>query len=121
MYPSQVRYLKKNPVVSFRLKKEEKEKLDKIADLEGKTPGQYVRDFLNGLVEKREKEKEIYDNGFKNGYEKGKKDWQIWYPCNVCGQPIFIKPRSESHKDLARYMKSEGWGHTSCHDQQEEA
>ena len=120
-YPSQKRYLDKNPVVSFRLTKEEKEKLDAIADGEDMTPGQYVRNFLKGIIDEREKEHELYDRAFHDGLDEGEKVWQIWYYCNVCGEQIDIEPQSESHKKIIRLMKESRWGHKSCHDKKKEA
>lgn len=52
-FPSQVRYQKKKPVVSFRLTSEKK--LEEIAKLDGMSIGQYVRNFLHGIVIERKK------------------------------------------------------------------
>ena len=57
--PSKKKYQAKNPTVSFRLKKEDKKKLKKIASREGMTAGQYVRNCLKGIVEERETEAKI--------------------------------------------------------------
>jgi len=65
IYPSQGKYDAKNPVVSFRLTEEDKKKLEEMASREGMTRGQYVRDFLKGIVEKRETEAKIRKDGFK--------------------------------------------------------
>ena len=48
------------------------------------------------------------------GYGRGKKAWQVWYPCNVCGEPIVIKSNGDSHQALMGYMKEHGWGHNAC-------
>ena len=118
MYPSQERYIAKNPVVSFRLTKEDKEKLEDIAERENTTVGQYVRDFLKGIIEERETEMDIYTEGANDGYEKGKEDWQIWFDCNVCGEPCAIKPGSKAHKEIIKHL--ENWGHEECIDKQKE-
>jgi len=70
-YPSQKKYYGENPTVSFRLKEEDKKKLEEMASREGMTRGQYVRDFLKGIVEKRETEAKIRKDGFKNGRKEG--------------------------------------------------
>lgn len=118
-YPSQERYLAKNPVVSFRLAKGDKEKLEEIAAKDGKTPGQYVREFLRGIVVARGREDEIYDRGFSAGYNRGKEEWRFWFYCSVCQKPIFVKPKSEIHKTLVTLLKKKGWGHKACHEQKQ--
>ncbi|HIH96807.1 MAG TPA: ribbon-helix-helix protein, CopG family [Thermoplasmata archaeon] len=143
-YPSQKRYYANNPTVSFRLPKELKEKLEKLAERGGMTKGQYVRDFLEGVVTEREKEDKIYADGFKDGqkegleegYKKGREDWQIGLNCSVCGKQGYIKPQSELHKLILEerivFLKKEclsqsglhkmllegvptiSWGHEDC-------
>ena len=101
--------------MSFRLKKEEKEKLEAIAEIEGMTVSQYVRDFLKGIIAEREKGDGIYRKWFNAGYEKGRKDWQIWYYCSVCGKLLFVEPNGGEHKQIVEFLKNQGWGHKSCH------
>lgn len=113
-YPSQARYFASHPVVSFRLKKEERERLVEIAEREGKTLGQYVRDFLHGIIAERANEDAI----FSRGYRQGKKDWGIWFYCAVCGKPIMIRPNSEGHEAVIELFKMNGWGHSSCIDEE---
>lgn len=54
------------------------------------------------------------DEGYEDGLELAKEEYEITYPCSVCGKPIAMKPRSESHKAMIGYMKEHGWGHGSC-------
>ena len=99
-YPSQKKYYAKNPTVSFRLNKEDRKKLEEIASREDMTVGQYVRNYLKGIVEKRETEAKIRKDGFdkgrneglEEGYKKGMKDWQIWVDCVTCKKPHYIRP-----------------------------
>ena len=42
-FPSQVRYHKNNPVLSFRLSREDKDQLEEIAKMDDMSGGQYVR------------------------------------------------------------------------------
>ena len=132
-YPSQKKYYAKNPTVSFRLTEEDKKKLEEMASREDMTVGQYVRDFLKGIVEKRETEakirndgrkdgfddgrKEGFDDGrkegFKEGYKKGMNDWAIWFECRKCGKPCYIEPGDEAaRKEISTMFV--GWGHKSC-------
>ena len=65
-------------MVSFRLKEEDKKKLEEMASREDMTVGQYVRNHLKGIVEERETEAKIrkdgFDKGRKDGFDKGRKD-----------------------------------------------
>jgi flagellar biosynthesis/type III secretory pathway protein FliH len=133
-YPSQERYDENNPSVSFRVPKLLLEKLKTMAAREGKTPGQYVRDFLTGKVEERENEASIYQAGYdegrakgeEEGYKRGVEDGrsagreatQIWFPCSVCGKQMHVVPGSELHKEIMQYVKRAGWGHAACIDEQ---
>ena len=94
-YSSQERYFASHPVVIFRLKEEERERLVEIAEREDKTVGQYVRDFLRGIIAERANEDSFFNKGYKQGK---KKDWGIWFYCAVCGEPIMIRPNSEGHE-----------------------
>ena len=103
-------------MVSFRLKEEDKKKLEEMASREDMTVGQYVRNHLKGIVEERETEAKIRKDGFKNGrkdgfdkgrnegfkegYENGKKDWQILVDCVTCKKPHYIRPNDTVHKEI---------------------
>jgi len=139
-YPSQGKYDANNPPVSFRVSKEERKQLEEMASREGMTAGQYVRDFLKGIVEERETEAKIrkdgFDNGrneglkegrkdgfddgrkegFKEGYKNGMNDWQIWYPCSYCNDSVYIRPMDEAHDVILKFFLTLGWGHKSCTD-----
>jgi len=43
---------------------------------------------------------QCYQEGYSRGYEQGKKDCQIWYFCDQCGDRIDVSPDSNSHKAL---------------------
>jgi len=58
---------------------------------------------------------EAYRRGYRDGYEKGRLDHAIWYYCAICGGKIYVKPNSNSHMAIMKYMKEHKWGHTSCH------
>jgi predicted DNA-binding protein len=96
-YPSQERYQADNPTVSFRLPKEDKDRLEEIAKMEGTTIGQYVRDFLKGIVE----EKKGYYEGYNEGLKKGRESWKIQWDCSVCGNVHVIQPNSWVHELIA--------------------
>ena len=54
------------------------------------------------------------DEGFENGYNQAREEFEITYLCSVCGRPIDMKPGGEGHKAMVTYMKENGWGHKSC-------
>ena len=58
---------------------------------------------------------EAYNKGYRDGYERGRLDYAIWYYCAVCGEKIYVRPNSNSHMAIIRYMKEDRWGHTTCH------
>jgi len=101
-YPSQERYYENNPSVTFRVPKELKEKLEKLAEQEDKAVGQYVREYLEGMVTEREKEDKIYERGFNEGRNRGKEIWRIWFNCYICNLEFVIVPNSEEHEKIKR-------------------
>jgi len=64
---------------------------------------------------------QAYNNGIKlgetQGYEKGKKDWIIEFPCHICAKPLYIPPNSDCHKAITTYLKDNRWGHANCNKQ----
>jgi len=71
LFPSQIRYLEKNPVISFRLKKEEKEKLDEIVKDTNTSVSKWVSDFVRGKVENEEEKLRLLEEN--KVLEKGNK------------------------------------------------
>ena len=119
LYPSQIRYLDKNPIVSFHLKKEEKEKLEKMVTQSGKTVSQFVRECITKNIEKESKSYDTgydrgYEEGRKKGYRKGMSDWKIWYLCARCDKRLYIKPNQEIHQVIKQYLEQQGWAHEAC-------
>jgi hypothetical protein len=55
-------------------------------------------------------------NGYDKGHKKAKKNYGIWFNCSVCNQPIYITPNSEPHRCVSKFLRSQGWGHSSCHE-----
>jgi len=60
-----------------------------------------------------------YQRGYNEGTSKGKKDYGVWFNCKVCNQPIYILPNSEPHRLVSEFLRSRGWGHSSCHEKRE--
>ena len=97
LYPSQIRYLKENPTITFRMKKEEKERIKQMANKSGKSVSQLVRTALLDLEEK-------FSESYNNAYNKGVNDWAIWCFCWTCKKPIYIKPKSDDHNKIIKKM-----------------
>ena len=83
------------------------------------------------LSELNKAKKTFEDKGYDKGYSDGDviglrvgralgldqatREWRISYPCNVCGEPIHLKPERESTKAAVEFL-SQSWGHSSCHE-----
>ncbi len=98
LFPSQIRYLERNPIVSFRLKKEEKEKLEEIVKNTNTSVSKWVSDFVRGKVENEEEKLKLLEEnkGLKNTIEnlRTKIGTTIRFkiPCSVCGKDFVVAP-----------------------------
>ena len=100
LYPYQIRYLKENPTITFRMKKDEKERIKQMANKSGKSVSELVRIALLDLEEN-------FSETYNNSYTKGMNDWSIWCFCWKCNKSIYIKPRSEEHNKIIERMKGD--------------
>ena len=98
LFPSQIRYLEKNPVISFRLKKEEKEKLEEIVKETNTSVSKWVSDFVRGKVENEDeklrllKENKALEKANKKLRTKIGTIIRFKVPCSVCGKDIVVTP-----------------------------
>jgi len=113
LYPSQIRYYDEHPAVTFRLRKEEKKRIELLAERTGKSVSTLVSEALLGA---EKNDSEIYEKGFNDGYNQAVREWKIFYFCKICGEMIYVVPCSDSHGALIDYMDEHGWGHKECHD-----
>ena len=115
--PSREKYEEANPVVSFRVSRELYDRLEAVKQAEGKS----ITDVLNvgvGLLEvKIRKEKEIRDQAYEEGWEKGVDEacniFLVTYSCSVCGKEIEVTTDDEK-RAIRTYMREYGWGHADC-------
>jgi len=115
--PARVRYEQSHPTVSCRLSKDEYDLLKLcLDDLGGVSFADFVRDSLKIVQLRVPETREIKEKARKGGYERGKKEHQIWYYCNICKQRIDVEPNDDSHKAMISFMEEHGWGHTRCHE-----
>ena len=115
IYPSQRRYNERNPKMNFRMKKEEKEKLEKMMELSGKNLSDLVRTALLGLEKDFSKAyKKAHSEGYEKGFADAKKKYRICFHCARCADYITILPNSDAHRAIISYMEEKGWGHEEC-------
>jgi len=113
--PSQIKYEENHPAITFRMTKEEKEKIMQMAEENKCSISKLVRMALLRLEKDFSKAcSDVYTNawneamnqglaaGYGNGYKKAVQDWAIRVNCWKCKQPILIEPNSENHKNIIR-------------------
>ena len=125
-YPSQIRYEAENPTITFRVKIEDKKKIENMAYSSGKSLSELVRYALLGLEKDfsssnerqyeagKENGKSIgFKDGYDKGYTKGMNDWAIGIPCFKCNYKklLYIKPNSPDHQKTIEEMRGR-----LCHD-----
>lgn len=112
--PSRIRYELSHPQVSFRVAKHLKEMLDTAKGDESYPV--FMKKLLIESIEKLNKAaiENAIKKGRNEGFELAKKTYQIWYFCAQGGEKIIMKPNSDGHKAMIKYMKEHGWGHPDC-------
>jgi hypothetical protein len=102
--PSRVKYDLSHPVVSCRLDKATRDLLkQRLTDLGGISFAAFVKDSL-GLLQLK----------MTNIEEKIIDEWQIWYPCCICGRRIDIKPNGGAHEAFMALAERSRWAHKEC-------
>ena len=115
IYPSQQRYRDKNPIVNFVMKREDKERIDKMVESSGKSRSELLRVALFGLEKDFSKAyNEAYSGGYDKGFEDAKEEYRIWFHYPRCGGNIHILPNSAAHRAIIDYIEKEGWDHSGC-------
>ena len=100
-FPSQIKYEKNNPTITFRIKKYEKEKIIQMSEESGKSISELVRTALLGL--ERDFSDVIEDIETRKDVQCMNK-WAIWYYCAKCQNKVYIIPNSKSHKIIIEQM-----------------
>jgi len=113
--PARVRYEQSHPVVSCRLSRDGYDLLkQRLDDLGGVSFADFVEDSLGILQLRVPETKEIKENARRTGYDQGKKEYEIWYYCSVCGKRVNMLPEGDDHRAMMTYMKEKGWRHGQC-------
>jgi len=81
------RYESKCPVLSVRVTKAEREKLDEMMKTTGKSQTQVIRQALQLEMDKSNVS---YERGHKDGYNEAKKKYGVDIWCNKCGVGIIV-------------------------------
>ena len=84
--PSRKRYVRENPTVSIRLTKDLKELLDEV-----RGDASYSQFIKQLLLQQKGRIKHVFNEGYKKALE----DWQIFVPCDECGEEFPILADSE--------------------------
>jgi len=104
--PSRIKYEENNPVVSFRISKEDHDNLEKIKAHTDLSLADIVKAAIN---------KQIIDLdlAYWTGIEYTEKLWRVNYRCNVCGKVMTVETDKEK-KAIVQYMNEYGWSHAEC-------
>lgn len=81
------RYDSKCPVLSVRITKEERDKIDDMIGRSGMNQAQFIRQALHLESEKSNK---VYDRGHEDGYREAKTKYSIRIRCSVCGETMIV-------------------------------
>ena len=116
--PSREKYERNNPVVSHRIPKELRDRLQAAKEKEGLSYTDILKMGLGLLEPKIRAEKEVweeaYERGHISGYTSAESAYRITYPCSVCKKTMVV--RAEGTKRAIReFLINEGWGHATCH------
>jgi hypothetical protein len=112
--PSKIKYLQKNPVVSFHLPIELRDRLRGIAAKDGVTVATYVKRLLSDLTAREDDRGKAWQEGYDAGFRTARERYEIRYRCPVCGESITILPGSPHHVSIVRNTQKEGWRHKKC-------
>lgn len=112
--PSKIKYLQKNPVVSFHLPAEMRDRLRVMAAKDGATIATYVKRFLSGLAARDDDREKAWLDGYEAGFRTARGSYEIRYRCPLCGEPITILPGSPHYVSIVRNTLKEGWRHKKC-------
>jgi len=115
--PSRGKYDQNNPVVSFRVKRKDKDRFIAIREKLGMSHGDVYKAGLGVIEVKVRAEEEIrqeaYEEGQLNGYELAESEYKVTYPCGKCKKMIPVTT-DEEKKAIRDFMVQSGWCHGDC-------
>jgi len=72
------------------------------------------RHFIEMNKTRRTWEKEAYDRGYHQGYTEAEATFKITYRCSICGETLTMMPNANDHIAAQRYLREQGWAHSTC-------
>ena len=111
--PSRIRYEQTHPTLSCRLDKQTHDLLQKRLDDAGLSFAQFVKSQLGVLKLKKPDIKMIEKEAYRKGYAKAVNGYRIQLLCNICGEPMTVRPKSDLHEAIRGHLEGE-WSHTNC-------
>ena len=106
--PSKIKYNQTHPTVSIRVSQDLYDQLKDLREKSGKSLGDILRESLGKQAPSTKK-------AFQRGFDKARRQFVVTYRCSVCGGPLEVTT-DEEKKEVAMYMRSANWAHTSCLD-----
>ncbi|MGQ9582933.1 MAG: hypothetical protein ACUVV6_05390 [Thermoplasmatota archaeon] len=103
--PSRVKYEKSHPVVSIRLRQEDKAKLLEMAEKTCKSLARLVQEALDPM-------KRDIDAAYDKGYEDGWGCFEV--PCEICGKNLSMDIKKNEKLKDALLDAFKYWGHAKC-------
>jgi len=108
--PSMVKYQKSHPAVTVRFSLEEYEEIKEMAKLKKKSINRLIKEAI-GVIER-----EIIDYNHARfaGFDEARKQYEITFPCSICGEPMTMYPDDNMHNKMKGFIKEGGWAHSDC-------
>ncbi len=115
--PSRKKYDQDNPVVSFRVKRKDKDRFTAIREKLGMSHGDVYNAGLGVIEVKVGAEDEIrqkaYDEGEESGINRAAAVYMVTYPCSKCGKMMEVGSEEEK-KAIRKFIVENGWHHGDC-------
>jgi hypothetical protein len=111
--PSRIKYDEKNPIVSARMPREERNKLFAVLKKLSLSLAQLLVAFADEYEIKLKPIEQAKKEGYEEGYAGAKEKFGVPFACAKCGKTLYIT--SPKSKVLAgRFMTENGWCHAGC-------
>lgn len=94
--PSRERYEQENPVVSFRVSRETKGRLDDLVETLDTTK----KDWFERVIHEQAQD---VDAAWEDGYQTAKDDYCVKIPCVICDEPIELTDEN-SKREIASIL-----------------
>ena len=118
-YPSQKRYRTNNPAITFRLKRQDKERLDTIVKATGKPISKWLFDFINDKIDTQGEISKlvirIHELEEKNKELANERRFNV--PCSICGKPIYFSSKLSIWNPKVYPILKQAfstWYHSTC-------